>query len=136
VKMGMPPAKIGLIYGHTGLRRFIDVCGVANTNELFFVGSNVDADHAYFMGLVNRVVEADELDDAALTLAAEIGANAPLSLEGNKRVIRALREHPWPLPEGLERELVELRESCFYSEDFREGIRSFGEKRPPRWKAR
>jgi len=136
VKLGMPPAKIGLIYSHTGIRKFIEVCGLANTNELFLLGRNVDADRAHEMGLVNQVVEPGELEEAALSIAAEIAANAPLSLEGNKRVIRTLREHPWPLPEGLERELVELRESCFNSEDFREGIRSFAEKRPPRWKGR
>src|SRR5205085_7719023 len=97
VRLGMPPAKIGLIYSHTGLRKFIEVCGVANTNELFLLGRNVDADRAYEMGLVNAVVEPERLEEEAVKLAAEIGANAPLSLAGNKRAIRALREHPWPL---------------------------------------
>ena len=136
VKLGMPPAKIGLIYSHTGLRKFIEVCGVANTNELFLLGRNVDAERGYEVGLVNWVVEPDELEEAGLAIAAELGANAPLSLEGNKRAIRALRENPWPLPPELDRELVELRESCFTSEDFREGTRAFGEKRRPQWKTR
>ena len=134
VKLGMPPAKLGLIYSHTGLRRFIDACGVANTAELFYVGRNVDAERAERMGLVNEVVEPDELDDHVLGLATEIAANAPLSLAGNKRVIRALRARP--LPEEVERELIELRESCFRSEDFREGVRAFAEKRKPRWQGR
>jgi enoyl-CoA hydratase/carnithine racemase len=136
VKMGMPPAKIGLIYGHTGLRRFIEVCGLANTNELFYLGRNVDADRAYEMGLVNRVVEPDALDEEVLGVAAEIAANSPLSLAGNKRIIRTLRAMPGQLPADVERELVELRESCFRTEDFREGIRAFGEKRRPEWKGR
>src|SRR5213078_3052062 len=63
VRLGMPPAKIGLVYGHTGLRRFMEVCGLANTNELFYLGRNVDADRAYDMGLVNQVVEPDELEE-------------------------------------------------------------------------
>ncbi len=136
IKLGMPPAKLGLIYSHTGLEKFIEVCGVANTNELFFVGRNVDVERGYEMGLVNAVVEPDELEQAGLDLATEIGSNAPLSLTGNKRAISELRTHPGKLPDDLERELVELRESCFRSEDFREGVRAFAEKRKPRWQGR
>ena len=65
-----------------------------------------------------------------------LSENAPLSLKGNKRIIRTLREVPQKLPEELERELVELRESCFFSEDFREGVKAFGEKRKPIWRDR
>ena len=136
IKVGMPPAKLGLIYSHTGLRKFIEACGVPNTNELFFVGRNVDADRAERMGLVNQVVEPDDLAATVESLAAEIAGNAPLSLEGNKHIIRTLREMPGALPEDVEQALVELRESCFRSEDFREGVRAFGEKRAPEWKGR
>ena len=133
-KLGMPPARLGLIYSHTGLAKFIDACGVANTAELFFVGDNVGAERGARMGLVNEVVDRDELEERVLALASSIAANAPLSLEGNKRVIRALRARP--LPPEIERELIALRESCFRSEDFREGIRAFAEKRKPRWRGR
>jgi enoyl-CoA hydratase/carnithine racemase len=136
VKMGMPPAKIGLVYGHTGLRRFMEVCGLANTNELFFTGRNVDADRACAMGLVNQVVDGDDLEETVLSLAREIAANSPLSLEGNKRILTALRQMPGTLPPDVEAELVELRESCFHTEDFREGIKAFGDKRKPEWKGR
>jgi enoyl-CoA hydratase/carnithine racemase len=135
-KLGMPPARIGLIYSHTGLRKFIEACGPAHTAELFHLGRNVDADRAAEIGLVNHVVETEELEERSVEVAAEIAANAPLSLAGNKRIMEALRAHPGRLPEELERELVELRESCFRSEDFREGVRAFGEKRAPRWKGR
>ena len=133
VKLGMPPAKIGLIYSHTGLKKFIEVCGVANTNELFLLGRNVDSDRGYEMGLVNQVVERGGLEERALHMAREIGSNAPLSLTGNKTIIRALREHPGKLPPQLESQLVELRESCFRTDDFREGVRAFAEKRSPEW---
>jgi enoyl-CoA hydratase/carnithine racemase len=133
-KLGMPPARLGLIYSHTGLAKFIDACGVANTAELFFVGDNVGAERGARMGLVNEVVDRDELEERVLALASSIAANAPLSLEGNKRVIRALRARP--LPPEIERELIELRESCFRSEDFREGVRAFAEKRKPVWRGR
>jgi len=131
-KLGMPPAKLGLIYGHTGLERFIDVIGVAQTKELFLVGRNLEAARAAEIGLVNDVVAADDLADAAVELAAEIAANAPISMRGNKYAIEKLARAR-PLDPELERELVELRESCFASEDFREGITAFAEKRKPNW---
>jgi enoyl-CoA hydratase/carnithine racemase len=134
IKLGMPPAKLGLIYSHTGLQKFLELCGPANTAELFHVGRNVDADRGERMGLVNQVVEAEDLESRTLELAGEIAANAPLSLAGNKKVMRALRE--LRLGDEVERELVELRESCFRSEDFREGVRAFAEKRKPAWKGR
>jgi enoyl-CoA hydratase/carnithine racemase len=134
-KLGMPPAKLGLIYGHTGLERFIDVIGVAYTKQLFLTGRNLDAERAERIGLVNEVVADAEVESIALALAGEIAANAPLSMKGNKRTIETLARFPRLTPEQ-ERELVELRRSCFASEDFREGIRAFSQRRPPRWQGR
>jgi enoyl-CoA hydratase/carnithine racemase len=134
-KLGMPPAKLGLIYGHTGLRRFIDAIGVPRTKELFLTGDNVTAERAEQIGLVNQVVDDDRVDAAAVEVAAEIAANAPLSMRGNKHAIDTLNSYPRLTPEQ-ERELIELRESCFRSEDFREGVAAFAEKRKPNWKGR
>jgi enoyl-CoA hydratase/carnithine racemase len=134
-KLGMPPAKLGLIYGHTGLRRFIDAIGVPRTKELFLTGDNVTAERAAEIGLVNQLADDDALDAAAIELAAEIAANAPLSMRGNKHAIDTLNSYPRLTPDQ-ERELIELRESCFRSEDFREGVAAFAEKRKPVWKGR
>jgi enoyl-CoA hydratase/carnithine racemase len=136
IRIGMPPAKLGLVYSHTGLRKFLDLCGPGNVAELFYVGRHVEADRAQAMGLVNHVVAAAELEQRVALMASVIAANAPLSLSGNKHVIRTLQAHASALPEHVERELIELREECFRSEDFREGVRAFGEKRLPRWKGR
>lgn len=134
-KLGMPPAKLGLIYGHTGLERFIDVIGVAATRDLFLTGRTVAAERALALGLVGEVVPDDELEPASLKLAELVAGNAPLSTTGNKRAIETLARFARLTPEQ-ERELVELRESCFASEDFREGIAAFAEKRKPRWRGR
>jgi len=136
IKLGMPPAKLGLVYSHTGVRRFIEAIGAPRTRELFLVGRTIDARTAATWGLVNAVVEPALLERRALALAREIADNAPLAQVGNKRVIRAVLEAGTTLEPDLERELIELRRRCFSSEDFREGVRAFAEKRQPRWVGR
>lgn len=134
IKLGMPPAKLGLVYSHTGLRRFIDAIGAARTRELFLLGSYIDAPTALAWGLVNRVAEADGLEEVALELAGELAGNAPLSQTGNKRVIAALLRAEGELPADVEAELIELRRASFASRDLREGMRAFAERRPARWR--
>jgi enoyl-CoA hydratase/carnithine racemase len=134
IKMGMPPAKLGLVYSHTGIRKFIDVIGAARTRELFLVGGRINASKAQMWGLVNDVLGVDEVADGAVALAREIAANAPLAQQGNKRVIRAVLDGEATLAPEVERELLALRHACFSSADFREGVRAFAEKRPPEWK--
>ena len=136
IRLGMPPAKLGLVYSHTGLRKFIDAVGAPRTRELFLLGRNIDTDRALSWGLVNDVVDADALSEAALDLATELAGNAPLSLTGNKRVIRALLDARGALDPDVERELIALREACFATYDMREGVRAFAEKRPARWQGR
>jgi enoyl-CoA hydratase/carnithine racemase len=131
-ELGMPPAKIGLIYGHTGLRKFLDTIGLARTKELFLTGRNLDAARAERIGLVNEVVADERIDAAGVELAATIAVAAPLSVRGNKRAIDVLAANPVLSP-AQEEELVELRRSCFGSADFREGVRAFTEKRRPVW---
>jgi len=132
-QFGMPPAKLGLIYSHTGLRRFINAIGAPRTRELFLVGRRIPAATALAWGLVNDVVAAEGLEAGALDWAAELAANAPLSVRGNKRVIRALLAAEGALEPDVEAELIALREASFASRDMREGVRAFAEKRAARW---
>src|SRR6201996_7291120 len=132
-KLGMPPAKLGLVYGHTGLRRFLDTIGLPRTREMFFTGRNLTAERAERIGLVNQVVGDEEIEEAGVRLAHEIAVAAPLSTRGNKRVIDVLAANPVLSP-AQEEELVELRRACFGSVDFREGVRAFAEKRRPVWR--
>jgi enoyl-CoA hydratase/carnithine racemase len=134
IKLGMPPAKLGLVYSHTGLRRFIDAIGAARTRELFLLGEYIDAETALSWGLVNRVAPAEGLQTVALELAEALAGNAPLAQQGNKRVIAALLSAEGELAEEVEEELIELRRASFASQDMREGMRAFAERRAPRWR--
>jgi len=134
IKLGMPPAKLGLVYSHTGLRRFLDAIGAARTRELFLLGRYIDAPTALAWGLVNRMAPEQELGDASLALAGELAGNAPLSQTGNKRVIAELLRAEGALRADVEQELIELRRASFASRDMREGMRAFAEKRAPRWR--
>jgi enoyl-CoA hydratase/carnithine racemase len=134
VLLGMPPAKLGLVYSHTGVRRFLDAIGAARTRELFLLGRYIDAQTALAWGLVNRVAPEDELERVGFDIATELAGNAPLAQRGNKRVIAALLHAEGELPHDVANELIELRRSSFASADMREGVRAFAEKRPASWR--
>jgi enoyl-CoA hydratase/carnithine racemase len=136
IRLGMPPAKLGLVYSHTGMRRFLNAIGEPRTRQLFLLGRNIDARTARDWGLVHAIAGEQDLDGEALEWAAELAANAPLSVRGNKRVLRALLAAEGVLDPDTEAELIALRRACFASEDLKEGVRSFGEKRPARWQGR
>ncbi|WP_249010316.1 enoyl-CoA hydratase/isomerase family protein [Conexibacter sp. DBS9H8] len=136
IRLGMPPAQLGLVYSHTGIRAFIDTIGAARTRQLFLTARRIDAATAAAWGLVNEVVPADALADAALTLATEIAELAPLSQRGNKQVINALLDAAAAMDPTAEAALVSLRHACFSSDDFREGVAAFTQKRAPVWRGR
>lgn len=136
ISVGMPPAKLGLVYSHTGIRKFIDTIGVARTRELFLVGRRIDAQTAHAWGLVNAIAKQDQLAGSALDLAEEIASNAPIAQRGNKRVIRTVVAARGALDPDAEMDLIGLRRACFSSEDFREAVRAFAEKRQPVWRDR
>ena len=136
VRLGMPPAKLGVVYATAGLNRFLTTIGAARTRELFLTGRRIDAATAERWGLVNEVAEAEALPQVALALAQEIAANAPLSLRGNKAGIRALVASAGELDAQTAAVLDADRRTAFESEDLREGLRAFGEKRAPVWRGR
>ncbi|ADB50003.1 enoyl-CoA hydratase/isomerase family protein [Conexibacter woesei] len=136
VQLGMPPAKLGVVYNHGGINRFVTAIGAARTRELFLTGRRIDAAAAERWGLVNEVVPAERLPAAALELAREIAANAPLSLRGNKAAISAVVDAAGALDPETAAALDAARREAFLSDDLREGLAAFAEKRPPVWRGR
>jgi enoyl-CoA hydratase/carnithine racemase len=134
VKVAMPPARLGLVYSHTGMRKFIETIGAPRTRELFLLARRIDAQTACEWGLVNAVTPADRLADEALGLARELARGAPVAQRGNKRVIALLLESQGRLAAAQEEELLQLRRASFASADFHEGVRAFAEKREAKWR--
>ena len=84
--------------------------------------------------MVNRTAPAAKPEALALEVAGKLASNAPLSQLGNKRVIAALLEAAGQLSAEVERELIEVRGASFASQDMREGMKAFAEKRAPQWR--
>ena len=134
VAIGMPPAKLGVVYAPAGLRRFLHLVGPSRAREMFVTGRPVEADEALAIGLVDRVVPVDEAEEATLALAGEIARNAPLAVQGMKRILRLLDAAAERGFTDAERdEVALLRRRAFQSDDVREGREAFLEKRPPRF---
>ena len=134
-QMGVPPAKLGIVYGPEGILRFINTVGMANAKEMFFTGRSYAAPKAREMGLVHYVLPADQVVPFTYEMAGEISANAPLSLKGIKLIFRKCLQHQKLDPEDA-REVEALRTQAFNSEDLKEGQLAFKEKRKPVFKGR
>src|SRR5262245_30924800 len=90
VTLMMPPVRLGLVYSPTGLSRFVALCGMSRTRELFLTAQPVPAARAREWGLVDRVVARDEVLPTALTLAEEMARGAPLAVAGTRRALERL----------------------------------------------
>jgi enoyl-CoA hydratase/carnithine racemase len=133
IRMGMPPAKLGLVYPWTGLQRFIQVIGLKSTKEIFFSGRFFSGQRLKEIGLVDYLQPAGELEGFVYKMAAEIAGNAPLALKGTKKVINLLLQS-YRMDETYLREAESIIEAAFNSEDLREGQLAFLEKRKPQFK--
>jgi enoyl-CoA hydratase len=132
-QFGIPAAKLGIAYGFEGLRRLVSLVGPAHARMILYTGARINADEALRIGLINRIVPAEELETAVFEVAHQIAANAPLSVAASKLAIDQVLLDP------NERDLEALAiatAACFDSEDYREGRAAFREKRPPQFKGR
>jgi enoyl-CoA hydratase/carnithine racemase len=134
-RLGMPPARLGLVYPWTGLRRFVQTIGLRSTREMLFTGRTYQGTRLRELGLVDQLAPRAELDAVVFQLAEEIAANAPLALRGIKRILNLLLHQPAPSQAAIE-ESESLVAQALASEDLQEGQTAFLEKRRPRFKGK
>ena len=132
-KFGLPEVTIGVIPGAGGTQRLARAIGKAIAMEMILNNRTLTAQEALQFGLVNRVVSVESHLDEALKLTQEVASRAPLAVRAAKKMINRTYEHS--LAEGLAEEKQEFY-SLFASEDQKEGMQAFIEKRPPEWKGR
>lgn len=125
-KVGQPEVNLGILPGFGGTQRLIRRCGIGAAKRLIYTGELVGADEALQLGIVDKVVAADQVHESATELCETIASKAPLAVQGAKHVIRESQEIP--LLGGLRKE-VEMFLNLFQSVDREEGMQAFLQKR-------
>lgn len=130
-KFGQPEVGLGIIPGFAGTQRLSRLVGMGRAKELIFTTDMIDAEEAYRIGLVNKIVSADELMDEALAMAKNIGSKGQIAIRFAKTAINMGIETDIETGMKVEKDLFGL---CFATEDQKEGMEAFLEKRNPNYK--
>ena len=125
---GIPAAKLGLGYGFDGIAVLADLVGPSTARDILFSARFLDASEAMSKGLVNFVVERDTIETEVRGYAEKIAGNAPLTIKAAKAAIDEYVKSPEERDLGKIQTMVD---TCFDSDDYKEGVKAFGEKRKP-----
>jgi enoyl-CoA hydratase/carnithine racemase len=127
--VGIPAAKLSIIYGVNSVQRLLALTGVSNAKRILYSADRYPADQAVSMGLIDELHENASL--AAEKFLQHLAANAPLSIAGAKYMLNGLSMGHGALDLAAAQRLIDEASD---SEDFKEGRRAFAEKRPPRFR--
>jgi enoyl-CoA hydratase/carnithine racemase len=130
-RLGMPAARLGVVYEPRGLRRAVALMGPARARRLFLTARPVSADEAMALGLVDELVSPADLWGAAERAAADVAACSRTAVEGTRAIIRAIEEEP--LGADVAGIAERRRARAFGGPDLAEGLRAFAEGRPARF---
>ena len=133
-RFAIPAARLGLGYDYRGVAALARLVGPSTAKDILFSARFLEADEALRVGLVNFVVDAELLGERVAAYAAQIAANAPLTVHAAKQALQAF-EHYSDAAEGADA-VAALVLRCFDSEDYREGRRAFLAKRTPQFQGR
>jgi enoyl-CoA hydratase/carnithine racemase len=131
VKLGLPPARLGIVYAPRGLTRLAAICGESRARQLFLLARTIPAEEAYNWGLVDFLVGEHEVLVRALALAGEISELAPLAVQGMRVSFEALLRRRAALEGADAAEVSERRVAAWRSADAAEGRRAVSERRKP-----
>ena len=129
------PARLGLPYNAAGLVHFLGVLPLHIVKEMLFTAQPLLAEDASRLGLLNRLAPPEELEAAAFGLARDVASRAPLAIRVLKAELRNLSRGPALAAEDLEN-IQTMRQQAYRSEDFREGIAAFLNRRAPAFQSR
>jgi enoyl-CoA hydratase len=132
-RFGIPAARLGLAYPLDGVINLSQIAGPANARDILMSARTFGAEEALKMGLLNRLVELEELEMNVREYATRMAGNAPLTMAAAKATIR---EGLKDAGERDQAKIAALVAQCFDSEDYKEGVRAFLEKRPPQFAGR
>jgi enoyl-CoA hydratase/carnithine racemase len=132
-QFGLPEVRVGLIPANGGTQLLPRLIGKNRAKEMIFTGKRISAQEAQALGIVNKVVPVEQVDEAVLQMAEEICANAPIAVRQAKKAIELGIDADLRTGMEIENETYNVN---LVTEDRQEGIRAFNEKRPPRWQGR